>query len=359
MTSIVLPAGARILVIALRRLGDVLLATPLVRSLRRAYPDARIDALVFQGTEGMLAGNPDLDATLVLAARPTARQSLGLARRLWRRYDLALSTQSGDRPTFFAWAAARRRVGPVEARGLVAGLKRLALDRTIVASESLHRVTDVLRLAEALGIPAVPEVVCPAGPVRSHPGPAPPYAVIHAAPIFRYKRWTIAGWREIAAALARRDLRLVATGGPAAEERRYLDQVWDGSGCDIRRLDGTLGWPDLALLIAAARIYIGPDTSVTHLAAATGCPTVALYGPTDPRRWGPWPRGGLDEGWAATGTIQRRVNVWLVQNPSLPCMPCRREGCERHLDSYSQCLDELSVGQVLAAVEQALAVAEP
>jgi heptosyltransferase-3 len=360
MTAIVLPAGTRILVIALRRLGDVLLATPLLRSLRRAYPDAQIHALVFAGTEGMLAGNPDLDATLVLPARPSARHSLALARRLWRRYDLAVSTQSGDRPTFFAWAAARRRVGPVDARGLLAGLKRLAVDRTIVADDTLHRVADVLRLAAALGIPAVPEVVCPAGPARSQPGPAPPpYAVIHAAPVFRYKRWTIAGWRELAAALAARGLSLVATGGPAGEERRYLDQVWDASSCDIRRLDGALDWPDLARLLAAARIYVGPDTSVTHLAAATGCPTVALYGPTDPRRWGPWPRAGLKQEWAAAGSIQRRENVWLVQNPSLPCMPCQREGCERHLESYSQCLDEMSVAHVLAAVEQALAAAAP
>ena len=56
--------------------------------------------------------------------------------------------------------------------------------------------------------------------------------------------------------------------------------------------DGILTWAELAGLIAAAKVYVGPDTSVTHLAAATGAMTVALYGPTDPRRWGPWPLGG-------------------------------------------------------------------
>ena len=43
----------------------------------------------------------------------------------------------------------------------------------------------------------------------------------------------------------------------------------------------------------------------------------ALFGPTDPRLWGPWPSGGLNEPWAASGTIQRRGNVWLVQNPDI------------------------------------------
>ncbi|MGZ8331353.1 MAG: glycosyltransferase family 9 protein, partial [Rhodoplanes sp.] len=61
MIRLDLPPRPRILVVVLRRLGDVLLATPLMRSLRRAWPDARIEALVFAGTEGILAGNPDLD----------------------------------------------------------------------------------------------------------------------------------------------------------------------------------------------------------------------------------------------------------------------------------------------------------
>ena len=121
----------------------------------------------------------------------------------------------------------------------------------------------------------------------------------------------------------------------------------------VRRLDGRLDWPQLAGLLAKARVYVGPDTSVTHVAAAAGCPTVALYGPTDPRLWGPWPTGGLDTMWDAAGTVQRRGNVWLVQNP-LPCLPCQLEGCERRLESYSACLDELSPRQVIAAVEEAL-----
>ena len=106
------------------------------------------------------------------------------------------------------------------------------------------------------------------------------------------------------------------------------------------RLDGKLEWPELTAAIRGAQVYVGPDTAITHLAAATGAPTVALYGPTDPRLWGPWPVGGLDRPWDAAGTIQQRGNVWLVQNP-LPCLPCQLEGCERRLDSYSRCLDEL------------------
>lgn len=355
---IVLPARPRVLVVALRRLGDVLLTTPLIRSLKRAWPDATIDALVFRGTEGILDGNPDIADVIAMPERASAGEGLALLQRLWRAYDLAISTQSGDRPTLFAWGAGRRSVGFIDGAGLLAHVKRRAVDHPVPVASGMHRVREVLRLAEALGIPSVPEIVLP----RARPAPTldRPYAVIHAAPMFRYKRWTDEGWRGLAAELAGRGLTVVATTGPGENERRVLDQVWRGDAV-VRRFD-PLAWGELAGLIAGAQLYVGPDTSVTHLAAATGTPTVALYGPTDPRLWGPWPADGLAEPWGAAGTIQNRGNIWLVQNPpSCPwsILPCQQEGCERRLDSYSRCLDELTVSQVLSAVDAALAMARP
>ena len=349
MGPLALPARPRILVVALRRLGDVLLATPLMRSIRRAWPDARLDALVFADTAGILEGNPDIDRVVAMPARPTLAQSLALAGRLLKRYHLAVSTQSGDRPTLFALAAGRTHAGPVWPGERT---KRRLLGRSVAAGESVHRIEEMLRLGDALGIARVAEVVCPVGTVPAEHAPVEPYAVIHAAPMFRYKQWRRAGWRALADALRARGLAVVATGGPG--DRAFLDDVWRDTP-DVRRLDARLRWPEIAALLAGARLYVGPDTSVTHLAAASGCPTVALFGPTDPRLWGPWPAHGLPTPWAASGTIQHRRNVWLVQNP-LPCLPCQKEGCDRRLDSRAQCLDELAPAQVLAAVEQALAM---
>lgn len=343
----------RILVIALRRLGDVLLTTPLIRSLRRAWPSASIDALVFADTAGILDGNPDIDRIIAMPPRPSAAQSLMLGLRLFRRYDLAVSTQSGDRPTGFAIVAGGVRVAPVEDR-LGGRIKRALLQRSVPVAGGIHRVEEMLRLADALGIARVPELVAPR-PRAIDDMPAGDYAVIHAAPMYRYKQWTMKGWRDLAVALSTRGLGVIATGGPAESERRYLDEVW--AGANVTRLDGRLDWAQLSGLLANARVYVGPDTSVTHLAAAAGCPTVALYGPTDPRLWAPWPAGGLAQPWAATGQIQRRGNVFLVQH-AFPCTPCQLEGCERRLESTSACLDELSAAPVIEAVDQALALAK-
>src|SRR5688572_26130669 len=102
---VTLPARPRILLITLRRLGDVLLTTPLIRSLRRAWPDATIDVLAFASTVGILKGNPDIDRVIPMPARSSFGGTLKAIARLWKRYDLAVSTQTGDRPTLFAIAA--------------------------------------------------------------------------------------------------------------------------------------------------------------------------------------------------------------------------------------------------------------
>ncbi len=356
MTPIPLPTHPRILVLTLRRLGDVLFATPLIASLRRAWPQARIDALVFDDTAGILAGNPDINDVIAMPPRPTATQSVAVAARIFKRYDLAVSTQSGDRPTAFALLAGRRHVGPVDG-GLRGRLRQFALWRSVPRRPGAHQLDEARRLAEALGIEPVGHLVCPGGTNTSRLTGPDPYAVVHAAPNFTYKRWPRDGWRALAAGLRERGLGIMVTGGPAASERTFLDEIWGGVP-GITRLDGRLGWPELTALLGSARAYVGPDTSVTHLAAASGCPTVALYGPTDPRLWGPVPAGGLDVMWAETGTIQRRRNVWLVQNP-LPCLPCHNEGCERHVASYSRCLDELSPALVLRALDEALGSHQP
>jgi heptosyltransferase-3 len=348
---IALRPGARILVVAMRRLGDVLLTTPLIRSVKRAFPDASVEALVFAGTEGILSGNPDLAGVLTIPERASVGESFALLRRLARRYDLALTTQTGDRPTALAVIAGRQSAGPCDAGRASAAIKRIALSRSYTADRTQHRIVDLLRLADLIGIAAARDVVVPQGDVRPDVLPNQPYAVVHAAPKFIYKRWTIDGWRRLAAALRVRGLATAVIG--AKGDRAYLDAVWRDA--DVTRLDGELTWPELSALIGGARIYVGPDTAVTHLAAATGTQTVALYGPTDPRIWGPWPRSGLDRPWDAAGTIQHRDNVWLVQNP-LPCLPCQLEGCERRLDSRSQCLDELSAAHVVTAVDHALAM---
>src|SRR5262245_17740840 len=125
-TPIALPERPRILVISLRRIGDLLLTTPLIRSLRRAWPKATIDVLTLPGAAEIVDGNPDIDRIILMQSG----QSLKLALRLFKRYDLAVSTQTGDRPTLFAVLAGRQHAGLVADDGKPGSrLKRAMLHR--------------------------------------------------------------------------------------------------------------------------------------------------------------------------------------------------------------------------------------
>jgi heptosyltransferase-3 len=346
---IALPAKARILVVTLRRIGDVLLTTPLIRSLRRAWPDATIDVLVFDGTADIVKGNPDINDVIGMPARPTIIQTCTLVWRLWKQYDLAVSTQTGDRPTMFALAAGRIHAGLTATDG-PRSARRSSATRFIAARRPCRTSIASSRCC-ALPMRSASRVYragCPAADPFEPVAPGERYAVIHAAPMFRYKQWTREGWRALAAgprAARPIDCRDQRT-RPA--RRKYLDEVWQGA-ITIHQF----AWPKNVALLSHAQVYIGPDTSVSHLAAATGCPTVTLFGPTDPRIWGPWPVGGLDEPWQASGSIQRRGNVRLVQIRCRACRACSKAASG--IESASACLQELPADQVLTAVDQALA----
>ena len=250
-----------------------------------------------------------------------------LAARLWRNYDLAVTTQAGDRPTFLAVIAGRKRVGPVEDR-LIGRIKKLHARSSCADGRGrASRGRRAARLRAFSAFAPVAEVVCP----RAAPRPdLPSRQTLCGDPCRADVRLQALARRGLARGRRRispgKALRSSRPAGPA--KRSGVISMRSGAASDVRRLDGKLTWPELTAVLAGARAFIGPDTSVTHLAAAAGCPTVALYGPTDPRLWGPWPANGLDAPWNAAATSQQRGNVWLVQNP-LPCQPCQHEGCLR------------------------------
>lgn len=341
-----------ILVISLRYLGDVLLTTPLIHALRRAHPEAAIDALVFAGTEGMLEGNADVRRVLTAESKP----------RLWRRYDLSVVAGTGDRPHVYGWLAAPRRAGLLPPEWSKRWWKRLLVSEGVISPEREARLQAFAKLARAMELEWQPQIIAPSAgmssaawrPLLGFDPDAARYAVIHIAPRFRYKRWHSEGWRALIAWLHAQGLPVVLTGGPGEEERAYLQSVLSGSGTSVVDLAGRLRFGQVADLLRRAAVYIGPDTATTHLAAACATPTVALFGPTDPRLWGPQPAIGLERPYEKVAALQIRGNVALVQEPSQACVPCQLEGCERHRESHSDCLDAMQANRVIEAVRARL-----
>lgn len=349
---------ARILVVATQRLGDVLLATPLIRSLRRAWPQAHIAALVFADTASVLAANKDVDAVWTVSRRPSRAEHLRLFRRLWNQFDLAFSTACGDRPTLYACIAGKRRLGFLEP-GRKHWWKRWLLDGSVpFDNRSTHTVAMNLQLADLAGIARAYTVVADWSAddetvVRAAVG-SRAYGVLHLQPKFVYKAWHAAGWTALGRWIDARGLRIVLTGSDDPEEIAAVDRLLTVLPQGSLSVAGRFTLAQVACLLGHARLYVGPDTVITHMAAAIGTPTVALYGPSNPVKWGPWPRDCRAERSPFTlrGT-QRSGNVTLVQGDG-DCVPCTFEGCERHIRSLSACLQQLPAEKVIRAAAELL-----
>jgi heptosyltransferase-3 len=355
------PPPRRVLVVSLRFLGDALLSTPLAAAAKHAWPDCAVDMLVFRGCEGMLEGNPHIDRVLTVEQRPSRWEQWRHVRASWNRYDLAFITQTGTRPFLYGWTAARRAVAPSSPERGKNWWKQALLWKHVPSDIATPRVLEIEDLMKAVGISMASAAPAPTAPSAGLDLTAlsaligadlsRPYVVFHPSPRWRYKQWTDDGWRSLIRCLLERAFTVVVTGGPGDDEHRYLARVLgDLRSPGLIPLPGRLSLAQTADLIRHARLFVGVDTATTHVAAATGTPTVAIFGPTDPVIWGPW--GGAR--YEKVAPVQQRGNVTLIQNPTLPCVPCQQEGCERHPTSRSDCLDRLAPARVTDEVEQVL-----
>jgi len=348
----------RIIVICTRQLGDVLLTTPLIHAARERWPDAVIDVLGFGGTLGMLRGNPDVSALIEVPAGSGWWASRRLIARLWRRYDLALIAQYSDRAHLYGFAAARRRAGQVT-DDAQAGWKRALLEHRVrMNNEQSHSVVQKLRLLEPWVEPHGARLVPPAAtPLPKEVASAlrSPYAVLQTPAAVAYKLWPLEHWRALVATLLERGLQVVLTGASSAGDRALVQSV--RSGFDAERVidvAGTLDLNQVATLLHGAVLYVGGDTSITHLAAACEIPVVALYGPINPRYFGPWPPSAtLDVPYVAHALVQRAGSVTVLQGTPA-CVPCDRAGCEDRNDSASVCLQTMAPARVIAEVDRIL-----
>ena len=340
----------------------MLLSTPVIRSLRLAWPQAEIDVLVFEHTEGVLLRNPDINRVITVPARPGFWQHLRLILSLLRRYDLALTTLLGDRPTLYAWIAGKTRLGMQDGSRKEHWKQHLLTRWAKFDHVETHTVLTNLGLMDVLGIQRNHEVVVAWNPsdeiavaealpfdVRTEK-----FAVLHLSPKFSYKMWHRNGWIELAQWLDKNAIRAVLTGSSAPDEQAYVGEIFRSMPTSAVSMVGKLSLAESACLISRARCYVGPDTALTHMAAALGTPTVALFGPSNPVKWGPWPKGYNEDRnpYTMRGT-QRVNNVVLLQGEG-DCVPCMEEGCDRHNDSLSACLQKLPATRAIDALRELL-----
>jgi heptosyltransferase-3 len=352
-----------VLVIAGPAHGDILLVTPLLRSLRRALPEGVIDVLVYQGQSAILEGNPDVDDVLSARKHPGIPGYLRLLRRIFRRYDVAISNKQTDRAIGYTIVAGRRRIAVVPS-DRQPWKRRLMTASVPYDHDDTHTVTQNNALGSLLGLEPSWKVRLPQSRDAASlvDGLLPPdasrrpFAILHINPGLPHKRWTTEGWIAVSEALARRRLPILLTGDGSASELPYTRSVKAGMVGPLTDLSGRLRFSGVAELLSRCAIYIGTDTVTSHIAAATGAPTIALFGPECSRVWGPWPRDhvGPESPWTGDGD-QHVGNVRLLQS-DVPCPTCRQGYCLRRGERKRNCtlMQTLAPDKAVGAIEAVL-----
>jgi heptosyltransferase-3 len=348
------PPG-RLLIICIRRIGDVLLVTPLIRTFKQHWPETKIDLLVFKGTESVISANPDIENIINIEEHTGFFQHHPLIKKIFRVYDMAVSTLPGDKATLYAYFAAKYRIGMLH-RGKSRWWKRLLLSEAVeFDSISTHTVIMNLRLAEILQLNPCSEIIIAwketdQQKVLQLIDTHKKLAILHLRPKFSYKEWTKEGWLGVANWLLQTGYTVVLTGDSNESEKKMAAELLNRLPKGVINVVGHLSLNQVGFLLSLAKIYIGPDTVVTHMAAALGIPTLALFGPSNPVKWGPWPKGWtLNNPFVRIGS-QHRNNVYLMQGSGV-CVPCFKEGCDQNIRSRSRCLENLSAQQVINKVK--------
>ena len=353
----------RALVIKLRHHGDVLLAAPVISTLKRHAPQCDVDALVYADTAPMLEGHPAL-SQLHLIDRNWKRQGLGrqsaaelrlIAALRARRYDLIVHLSVHTRG---AWLVRLLRprwsVAPKFRPGFWA--KSFTHLYPAQSHPDRHTVDTNLDSLRSLGLEVTPQDMR----VTMVPGAAAEARVdallaqhglgtgsfvhVHPASRWAFKCWPADRVAALCDALAAKGLPIVLTSAPDANEKALIAAVQAARAPGARPaldLSGQLSLKELAALAARARLFLGVDSAPMHIAAAMGTPTVGIFGPSGDREWGPWDNDG--------GHRHR-----IVASLTHACRPCGRAGCDD--SKVSDCLVTLPVAQVLAACEQLLAI---
>lgn len=333
-----LPKPERILVVRLGSLGDLVHTLPAVSAIRRAFPDAEIDWLVDEVHVDFLRLVTIITAPVVLRGR-TAAAWLDVAAALRRRkYDVAVDFQGLIKSAALARLSGARRIVGFDRGSLREQGAALFYGERCEAGEGQHVIDKNLRLAAAIGAAGGP-VEFPIGPVQSapvqafrasHPGP---YALINPGAAWPNKRWPPARFGDVARGLAAQyGLASVVLWGPGElDAARAI--VSAAGGAATLAPETTL--PDLVAIARGARLMISGDTGPLHIAAAVGVPVVAVFGPTNPARNGPW---AADD-------------VSLSKYETCDCHYERR--CRRPADAW--CLGMIGADAVLQAVDVRLA----
>jgi heptosyltransferase III len=337
----------RILLTRLKFIGDVVLTTPLIRTLHETYPSAEISYLGEKNAVSLLEQNPFLSEIIpVDLAHPTFPAQVSLYALLHsRRFDCVVDLFSNPRSALLAFATrAATRVGADRrGRGMLYTV-RIADDGKPKTAIEFH-----YQSLRALGIEPKSlrtevfltdaEREWAANFCSSHGIPASRKIVaLHCGGTWPAKLWDKDRFAELGRRCAGEfGCAIVLTGG--ANDREVVSEVLTHLPGAIDAVDLTLR--QLAALLARSSAMVSNDCGAMHIAVAVGTPTIGIFGPGEDDIWFPY-----------TKKYYGAASPHRALRKDVPCHPCHLDFCNRTGDGFMECMRLLSVEEVLTAVKE-------
>ncbi len=338
-----------ILIIKLSAIGDVVQSLPLLSVLRENFPSARIDWLVEEEASEIIKGHPAVNRVFISHRKSWQKKILkgteysSVIQELFQfikdirsyKYDLVMDLQGLFKSGILTGLSrGKRKVGLAGARE---GGWLFLNERPVVVDYQRHAIDLYLKFAEYLGchftswngnIPvsqnnkeSIDQVLGKNGNKKK------PLVIINPMAKWKTKLWEAERFALLADRL-QNDLSCEVIFTGSGHDRATIEGISSMMKKEPHNLAGRTSLKDLAYLFTRSTVLVTTDTGPMHIAAAVGCPVVALFGPTAPWRTGPYGRGHR------------------VVRAEMDCSPCFKKKCD-----HMTCMKEIMVEEVFEAAK--------
>ena len=311
----------KILVISLSNVGDVILTFPVIDILRRDFARSKLSVVVGPKAVSLLKGNPHIVKVYIFEKKQSVWNKLRWVLELRKeKFDIVVDLRNTAIPILIS-AKYCTPVWIVKPKGLHMKLKHLNRLKTVFEfpSESESRYAlqvndDDQRYAESL--------------INAHIGLGKKFIVVGPGAANHAKRWNQEGFAQVCDKLIERYQTKIVFVGDAADEKIAQNIAGKMKNQSVN-FGGRTTLTQLAEILRRAALVIANDSAIMHMASYLNVPVVAIFGPTDPAKYGPW-------------SLKNQV-----VRKDVFCSPCEKPGC-----TYSQeCIDDIQPPDVLKAVE--------
>lgn len=334
----------RVLVVRLRSIGDTVLTTPSLFALKRFLPNALVDILLEDWVAPVLDGFTHVDNVLTVARNSTSSRARMAARLRATHYDVVYNMHGGTTATLLTRATgAKHRIGNADYQYARLHNHLAPTSASLWGREKTHSVEQQLALPGWTGVP-----VTDRPPTRLAVTPAAaasiarrleqaqlagrPFAAVHPAAAFDTKQWSTDNFGRVIAELQEKQLPTVVITGP--NQTALVDHLQAMFASPVTAFTN-LSLPEVTALLSRARLFVGNDSGIAHIAAAVGSPSVVIFGSSNRAHWGPW----------ATRPAEMVFD-------ELDCQPCHGYFCEKF--DQPECIKRVGVERVLAAIERVI-----